>query len=181
MTELAHHIDNFAEYLRAERGASPETIRAYTSDLGQLTEWLVDRGLGDIEAGSVASEHLRGFVAARFDENQASSIARKISSIRSFFRFLRKKGVISASPADVLQTPKVRIPLKNYLNVDEVFMLLDGARPEGPLGAVPQTAHPGLGPSARALRREPPGQRERPCAGIHPAQPDRADRGARGR
>ena len=134
MTDLPHHIDQFADYLRAERGSSPETVRAYMSDLAQLTEWLEERELGHVGARDVAPEHLRGFVAARFDENQPSSIARKISAIRSFFRFLHKKGHISASPADVLQTPKVRIPLKNYLNVDEVFRLLDGARPEGPLG-----------------------------------------------
>ncbi len=131
---MERHIDDFADYLRAERGASPETTRAYASDLAQLTEWLAPLHPAGIDANAVEPDQLRGFVAARFDENQPSSIARKVSAIRSFFRFLHKKGVIVANPSDVLQTPKVRIPLKNYLNVDEVFLLLDGARPDSALG-----------------------------------------------
>lgn len=134
MAPFDAHIDRFTDYLRAERGSSEETVRAYTSDLGQLQTFLEERGDAAIAITEIGDMHLRGFVAARFDENQPSSIARKISAMRSFFRFLHKKGVIDRNPAASLSTPKVRIPLKNYLNVDEVFALLDGARPEGPLG-----------------------------------------------
>lgn len=134
MNDYALQIDRFTDYLRAERGASPQTIRAYASDLAQLVDWLEQRGLPQLGVAATTTDHLRGFVAHRFDQNEASSLARKISAIRAFFRFLLKKGVIERSPADALSTPKVRAPLKNYLSVDEVFDLLDGASPDGPLG-----------------------------------------------
>ena len=134
MSTLPEQIERFSDYMRAERGASVETRRAYTSDLSQFVAFLEDRGLAEIAVPNITAQHLRGFVADRFDENQPSSIARKISALRSFFRFLHKKGVIATNPATSLSSPKVRVPLKNYLNVDEVFALLDGTRPEGVLG-----------------------------------------------
>lgn len=134
MSILSDRIDSFVEYLAAERGASPETIRAYASDLSQFAEWLEDRGEGGIDPATIGIEHLRGFVAAKFDDAKAASIARKISCLRTFFNYLVKKRLVKHNPAELLSTPKVRTPLKNYLSVDEVFTLLDGARPEGPLG-----------------------------------------------
>ncbi len=133
MTTLSDRIDAFVEYMRAERGASAETLRAYASDLGQFAGWLEERGEA-ADPAELGIEHLRGFVAARFDENSPASIARKISALRSFWSFLVKKRIVSANPADLLSVPKVRTPLKNYLSVDELFRMLDGARPDGPLG-----------------------------------------------
>lgn len=133
MTPISRQIDDFATYLRAERGASEETIRAYRSDLQQLAAWLQEHDL-PTSCADITTTHLRGFLASRFDENATSSIARKVSACRSLFRYLHRKRVITTDPASVLSTPKVRTPLKNFLNVDEVFLLLDGASFEGALG-----------------------------------------------
>ncbi len=131
---ISEHIEKFVDYLTAERGASEETIRAYTSDLAQLDEFLDQNGIQAGQLDSIKLIHLRGWVAERFQENGAASIARKVSSVRSFWKFLSKKGWVSENPAELLKTPKVSQPLKNYLTVDEVFQLLDGYQTEGILG-----------------------------------------------
>lgn len=132
---LAHRIDQFLAYLRAERGASAQTLRAYSSDLAQLVDYLDEHhDLGEVDPSAVKLHHLRGFVADRFDQNAASSIARKISTIRSFWRFLVKREHVEDDPASLLSSPKVSRPLKNYLNVDEIFHLLESHTPEGVLG-----------------------------------------------
>jgi integrase/recombinase XerC len=132
---LAHRIDQFLAYLRAERGASPQTLRAYSSDLAQLADYLeADHELDDADPADIELQHLRGFVAERFEQNASSSIARKISTIRSFWSFLVKREFVADDPASLLSSPKVSRPLKNYLNVDEVFHLLESHTPEGALG-----------------------------------------------
>jgi integrase/recombinase XerC len=132
---LPHRVDQFLAYLRAERGASDQTLRAYSSDLAQLVDYLEEHhDLGEAEPADIKLSHLRGFVADRFDRNASSSIARKISTIRSFWRFMVKREFIDDDPASLLSSPKVSKPLKNYLNVDEIFHLLESHIPEGALG-----------------------------------------------
>ena len=132
---LPHRVDQFLDYLRAERGASEQTLRAYASDLAQLVDYLeVHHDLGEADPADIELNHLRGFVADRFEQNAASSIARKISTIRSFWTFLVKREYIEDDVASLLSSPKVSRPLKNYLNVDEIFHLLDSNIPEGVLG-----------------------------------------------
>lgn len=132
---LSHRVDQFLDYLRAERGASKQTLRAYSSDLAQLVDYLEEHhNMGEADPADIGLNHLRGFVADRFDRNAASSIARKISTIRSFWTFLVKREHVEDDVASLLSSPKVSKPLKNYLNVDEIFHLLDSHIPEGVLG-----------------------------------------------
>ncbi|TXD32170.1 tyrosine recombinase XerC [Lujinxingia vulgaris] len=131
---LAERIDQFITYLRVERGASAHTRRAYASDLGQLADFLAERGRENPDPGALTIDDLRGFIADRFDENQASSLARKISTLRSFWTFLIKKRLVDKNPAELLSTPKVQKPLRNYLGVDEIFHLLDGHKGDTVLG-----------------------------------------------
>lgn len=132
---LADRIDEFLDYLHTERGASPQTLRAYSSDLAQFSAYLAEQhGADDPDIKAIKLRHLRGFVAGRFDDNQASSIARKISALRSFWSFLTKKDHIQDNLAALLNGPKVSTPLRNYLNVDEIFHLLDSHAPDNALG-----------------------------------------------
>ncbi len=132
---LSRRIDQFMEYLRAERGASEHTLRAYASDLGQFADYLEQKaGLADPDPATLSLRHLRGYIAARFDENEASSLARKISTLRSFWKFLVKKRLVADNPAELLSTPKTSKPLRNFMTVDEVFHLLESHSGEGILG-----------------------------------------------
>src|SRR5690554_5509379 len=124
--KLSQRTDQFLEYLRVERGVSDHTLRAYASDLAQFADHLqTSAQLDDPDPATLTLRHLRGFVAARFDENEATSLARKISTLRSFWRFLEKKRLVDTNPAELLSAPKTSTPLRNFFTVDEVFHLLD--------------------------------------------------------
>ena len=129
-------IEEFVDYLRAERGASEETVRAYRSDLAQLGAFLCERhGVEEVPGvQQVELQDLRAFVASLYDSHRTSSIARKISTMRSFWRFLGRNGAVEEDPAELLRAPKVSQKLTNYLTVDEVFHLLESQRPDDPLG-----------------------------------------------
>lgn len=132
---LDERIDQFLSYMRAERGASAQTLRAYASDLAQFAAYLAEaHGAENPEPGALELRHLRGFVAGRFDENEASSIARKISTLRSFWSFMAKKEFVRDNLAALLSGPRVSGALRNYLSVDEIFHLLESHAPDNALG-----------------------------------------------
>lgn len=134
-----HPIDEiavaFIETLASEKGYSANTCRAYRNDLAEFA--LFARG------GSVPeddedkkpfmvedADHLliRGYLGYLHKRNKKKSIARKLSALRSFFRYLVRHGIISNSPADLILTPKQDQNIPAYLTVDEMFRLLDSIR-----------------------------------------------------
>ena len=120
-------VERFLAYLQDQRHVSPETLRAYASDLAQFRETLVTRH-GDELPGPEQMDALavRGFVARLHNDGLAkSSIARKLSAVRSFLKHAVRLGVIDLSPAEGIPTPKQRKLLPKNLTVDEVFALLD--------------------------------------------------------
>lgn len=128
-------IDAFVEFLRAERGGSEETIRAYRADLEQLTSFVADiRDVDSVEPRDVELRDLRRFVASRVDVDETSTVARKVSTLRSFWEFLLDRGRTDTNPARLLTAPKVSTPLRNYLKVDEMFDLLDRHIDDNALG-----------------------------------------------
>jgi len=127
-------VDEFVNYLRVERGRSGRTLTAYSSDLGQVEDYLEEFNLSLNRPESLKLVHLRGFVGTRLDEDTPATLARKISALRSYWKFLLKKRVVEVDIAELLSAPKVKQPLRNFLSVDEIFQLLDGHRQEGVLG-----------------------------------------------
>ena len=130
-------VDKFLEYMRVERGASEHTLRAYGSDLGQLGEFLIARARdAKVAVDEVVLDDLQAWVheQAEVEGNVASSLARKISAVRSFWRFLLRKEYVERSPADLLVSPKVSQPLTNFMMVDDVFQLLESHTPDTALG-----------------------------------------------
>jgi integrase/recombinase XerC len=120
-------VSRFLAYLQDQRRVSAQTIRAYTSDLAQFRAVLSERH-GENVPGPEAIDTLavRGFVARLHNERLAkSSVARKLSAVRSFLAHAVRSGVIEASPAVGIPTPKQPKLLPKNLTVDEVFALLD--------------------------------------------------------
>lgn len=120
-------VQGFLAYLEDQRHASKQTLRAYASDLAQFRKWLAERH-GDRLPGPehVDALAIRGFVARLHNTGLAkSSVARKLSAVRSFLRHAVRSGVIDASPAEGIPTPKQPKLLPKNLTVDEVFALLD--------------------------------------------------------
>jgi integrase/recombinase XerD len=103
-------VDRFLEYLAAERGLATATIRAYASDLAAFLRWAERHEKRVLEADHV---ELRGFLAdmraARYSDR---TVARRLSSVRSFYRFCVENGLVESNPASVLIAPRVsgRLP-----------------------------------------------------------------------
>ncbi len=123
-------IQQFIHYLSAEKNASVHTCRGYQRDLKEFEEFLKreEPGLFPAERpewGRVDRVLLRKYLSVLHRRNRRSSIARKISTLRSFFRYLKREKVVSSNPAKAVATPKVEKPLPTALTVDEAFQLLD--------------------------------------------------------
>jgi integrase/recombinase XerC len=112
----------FVDFLEVERRASPRTVAAYARDVAELEAHL-GPSAGDVARIDVYA--LRRWLADLARTNSPASLARKISAVRAFMRFLRKRGVVSRSPADELASPKVRRPLPTFLSVDAARSLMD--------------------------------------------------------
>ncbi len=117
---MRKYIFDFLQYLRHEKNASPHTERSYLSDLEQFFDFL---GAGDLT--EVDHLFLRRFVAHLMKLNIGkSSIARKLSSLRTFFKYLNQQGVLSANPARLIATPRRGKRLPVVLTADDAQRLM---------------------------------------------------------
>ena len=124
---LASQIEAFAQYLADERRISERTVETYIRDLRAFRDFVLEEGL-PADAREVDIASLRAFLSSLFRSNRASTLSKKISAIRSFFRFLLKRRVIEHNPASGLRSPKVSRPLPRFLTVDQAFQVV-GAPP----------------------------------------------------
>jgi integrase/recombinase XerD len=121
----AQFAELFLDMMATERGASRNTIDAYRRDLGEYAEFLKSKSLG---AGSASTENIRAYLSLLAKRQLAApSVARKLSSVRQFHRFLYAEGLRKDDPAAVLEGPRRGRPLPKILSVDEVTRLLDTA------------------------------------------------------
>ena len=128
-------------YLKDQKGYSQHTLRNYLNDLVQFSEFLSLRGdsdhkegRGDCDIGSIDPLIIRAYIGQFYGRLSRTSIARKLSAIRSFFLFLEKQDLNKGNPAAGIATPKVEKHVPAYLPVDDVFRLLERPDHEKPLG-----------------------------------------------
>lgn len=119
-------IENYLNHLRSEKNASPHTVRCYEDDLQQFEGYLVE-SLGDgADPTAVDVRRLRGYSAWLSGRSYAAStIARRLASLRSFYRYQRRQGVVTSDPVDGLRNPKQPRRLPKFLRVEDVIRLLD--------------------------------------------------------
>ena len=132
--EIDNAIEEFINFIRVERQYSNHSITAYAKDLSELAIYIDEEKLGsDIKV--VDFYVLRGFITTLYDkELSKSSIERKISTLKSFFKFLYRRGIIEDNPARMLKFPKKEKYLPNVFNVDDIFTLLDLPDKSTPMG-----------------------------------------------
>ena len=125
----------FMTYLTVERQASPETIRNYRSDLRQLTTFLTQSQptpptQRSFPIGAITTESLRAYLhwLDRRGE-KASSLARKLACLRSFYRFHVREGTVTKNPAEDIRSPKLPKNLPRVLTKDDANILMEF--PEG--------------------------------------------------
>jgi integrase/recombinase XerC len=121
-------LQAFHTYLDVECAASPHTLRNYMSDLKQFAHFAAthhDAG-GRFAPEHINADLIRTFLNTMYRQGAGHrSLARKLSSLRSFLDFLQRQGHIPGNPAQHVLTPKMWPPLPNVLPIDQVFTLLD--------------------------------------------------------
>ncbi len=134
MAPLDEQLAAFLAYMESERRASPRTVDSYRRDLEDFRRFLGDKGL-PLDARQHRLVMLRRWLASLFGRYAPASIGRKVSTLRSFYRFLRRRGVLRVDPAAQLKAPKREQQLPRFLTVEDAFRVVeapstDGARPE---------------------------------------------------
>ncbi len=125
MERLTEQIAAFCAYLETERNVSPHTLSAYGRDLKQLAEF-VGREKGEgAQARDVDHLLLRRYLALLGKNAQKTSIGRKLAAIRTFFRFLLRRGIIARNPAELIATPKREQRLPFHLDIDQATTLVE--------------------------------------------------------
>ncbi len=135
---LSDLLLDFLAYLELERGLSRNTLEAYRSDLQQYGEFLARRGIDPL---AVVPTDLASFVSELADGREGrpavapATLQRKIACLRSFYRNLRRDGIMDHDPTSELRAPRSRQRLPKVLSRDEVARLLQQPRGSSP-GAI---------------------------------------------
>lgn len=125
----------FLAFLEVEKGYSPATVRAYAADLEQFQAFLLRRNKDLDTFEAIAREDATGFLAELHRQRQKkTSMARKLSTLRSFFRYLMRQRVLAQSPLAGLRNPKQESRQPRALNVDQATALMDAPARPGPEG-----------------------------------------------
>ena len=123
-------IKEFSEYLRIEKRHSPHTVTNYCRDLRRFA-----KAFPDTNISSMTTADVRNFLLILRDEGLSpSSIARSLSSIKSFFRYLCQDKQLKDNPAEILETPRRRRKLPNLLSLADVDKLLSCPDPKTAMG-----------------------------------------------
>ncbi len=128
-------VSAFLTHLRIERQASMHTLRSYEHDLGTYCGYLNEAKGAEADPRAVDPVRLRRYSAWLAGQGLApSTVARRLASLRSFFRYLRRQGLVHSDPSVGLRNPKQPQRLPRLLRIDEVIRLLDAVPTETPLG-----------------------------------------------
>ncbi len=125
-------VERFLDALWLEEGLSDNTLAAYRSDLQRLAGWLDSQGSGLQQADRA---ELLGYLGARAAEGtKARTTARILSSLRRFYRWQAREGIIAEDPTARIDAPKLGRPLPKSLTEAEVEQLLEAPEVDGPVG-----------------------------------------------
>ncbi|MFY9571145.1 MAG: tyrosine recombinase XerC [Blastocatellia bacterium] len=127
---MQDYIDRFAEYLKHQRNASAHTLRNYLSDLAQFYDYLCPadstgarRG---IEITQIDHITIREYMAKLYqDKRKKTSIARKLATLRTFFKFLCREQVLELNPARLVSSPRLEKRLPKVISIDEVIQFIE--------------------------------------------------------
>lgn len=133
MDNCEHHCESFIEYLQIEKNASPYTIKYYLNDLETLFEFLRIEGITDLS--DVDHNTVRLFLTVLYDRKLSRrSVSRKISSLRSFFRFLEREKIVTTNPFIQVTLPKANTKVPGFLYMEELEKLFEVSDLTDPLG-----------------------------------------------
>jgi integrase/recombinase XerC len=133
---MRNAIARFLQYLQVERNASQYTLKSYREDLSALANYLTEAGGGKTPLpGEITVLDLRGYVAAMHEAGYAkTTIARRLASLRSFFRFGQREGWSKSNPAKPLRNPRKGRSLPHFLSADDIALLLESPPADQAMG-----------------------------------------------
>ena len=121
--QLPELVQDFREYLTLGRNLSPNTIKSYTFDLKHLYEYAADQGLEVLKLTYPDLEHFLAYLADLGLDTR--SMARVVSGVRAFYRYLFVEEVIESNPTDLLEAPRIGRRLPEVLTVEEIDRMID--------------------------------------------------------
>lgn len=132
-----NHFRNFSEafieYLQIERNASPYTVKYYLDDLETLFAFLYQEGIENLQ--EVKYQEIRLFLTILYDRKLSRrSVSRKISSIRSFYKFLEREDLVTGNPFLNVTLPKASKPIPSFLYMEELEKLFEVNDLSDPIG-----------------------------------------------
>ena len=133
-------FEQFFEHLRYERNVSEHTLRNYRIDLGQFYDHLApaDPATGvrrEFDIKQIDHITIREWLSTLHTANKKkTSIARKLATLRTFFQFLLREGVVEMNPAKLVSTPRLEKNLPNHLSIEEMVRFIETPDTESDLG-----------------------------------------------
>src|SRR5215213_6250138 len=121
---LPEAVQYFTDYLKYQKRYSPHTLRSYSDDLHQLNDYVV-KEFGQMQLHELTPSVIRSWLASMKDDDFASrSINRKISALKSFFKYHLRNGAIASTPMTQVSSPKVPKRLPVFVKEEETNVLL---------------------------------------------------------
>jgi integrase/recombinase XerD len=124
----ASHVEEFLAYLELERALSRTTLASYRQDLEDFLTFLRGRGLAPVGVGT---PDVREFLQVMRRRRSPASVARKLSALRGFYKFLAQEGRVARSPTAFVETPRLWRRLPQTLRVEEVEGMLRSVSAQG--------------------------------------------------
>ncbi len=118
---LIEQIEKFISWLTVEKGYSDHTVSSYLNDIKGFLNFIGEKSCVE----DLNKKNVRSFVYSLYSENSSATVARKLSALRTFFRFLAKQKILQENLLSGIAGPKLEKHIPNFLTVDEVFNLLE--------------------------------------------------------
>ena len=124
MSESLININNYLSYLELEKRYSKHTITSYKRDLLDFKEFIDE--FYQLPMNQIELTHIRSYMVSLLEKELAkTSVSRKISSVKSFFKYLLKENIIESSPVHLIETPKLEKRLPVFIKEDELTKLFE--------------------------------------------------------
>ena len=136
---MQEYLDQFTGYLTYERNVSPHTLRNYQSDLQQFYDWVAppdkDGNRRHVDVKQIDNITIREYLATLYEKKKKkTSIARKLATLRTFFKFLCREEVLKLNPARLVTSPRLEKKLPVTLSVDDVIRFIESPDTDTALG-----------------------------------------------
>jgi integrase/recombinase XerD len=119
---LDNHLEKFYNFISSEKGYSVNTLDSYSNDLKLLSDFLEKKNINNW--GKISINEINEYFES-INNNAKSTLKRKYSSIKSFFKFLEKESIIDSNILEKIKTPKVGSPIPKPLSLEEIEKIID--------------------------------------------------------